>query len=166
MENQININKDKYYCYIIRSINPSYPNSTYNGSTNNLVRRLRQHNGEITGGARATRGKGPWVYLAVWEGFESKIEALSCEWRIKHPTNSRVRPSKYNGVKGRIKSLNLLIGLDSWTNKGIGMGTNPLNQYNLCIDEEFIGLVELDKKINKKVNLEIKILEITNIIKN
>jgi structure-specific endonuclease subunit SLX1 len=160
MEQQNN-DLDKYYCYIIRSTNPAYPNSTYNGSTNNLTRRLRQHNGEIVGGAKATKGKGPWVYLAIWEGFESKIEALSCEWRIKHPTNQRKRPSKYNGIKGRIKSLNLLIGLDCWTNKGIGMGTNSINQYNLYICEEYIDLIENNEN-NKKENLLIKNLNEKN----
>ncbi len=154
INNQKEKKSDKYYCYIIRSTNPNFSNSTYNGSTNNLVRRLRQHNGEIVGGAKATKGKGPWIYMAIWEGFSSKIEALSCEWRIKHPTNTRKRPSQYNGVKGRIKSLNLLTGLDCWTGKSTGMITGI--QYNLYIDKELIELVQLD---NKKSNLEIKNLD-------
>lgn len=149
MENVINNNK--YYCYIIRSTNPAFSNSTYNGSTNNLVRRLRQHNGEIVGGAKATRGKGPWVYIAIWEGFQSHREALSCEWRIKHPTNSRKRPPQYNGVKGRIKSLSLLVGLDCWTNQSGGMING--NQYILYLDENLLDLVDLE---TKKPNLEIK----------
>lgn len=145
------INNNKYYCYIIRSTNPNFSNSTYNGSTNNLVRRLRQHNGEIVGGAKATRGKGPWVYIGIWEGFQTHKEALSCEWRIKHPTNSRKRPSQYNGVKGRIKSLNLLIGLDCWTKQSSGMING--NQYILYLDENLLELVDLNIK---KHNLEIK----------
>lgn len=151
-----NNKKNKYYCYIIRSTNPKFLNCTYNGSTNNLIRRLRQHNGEIVGGAKATRCKGPWVYIGVWDGFSSHQEALSCEWRIKHPTNSRKRPSQYNGVKGRIKSLNLLKGLDCWTGKSTGMGEMFLNQYNLYVDKELIGLIDLN---NKKSNLEIKSLD-------
>jgi predicted GIY-YIG superfamily endonuclease len=146
--------KDKYYCYIIRSSNQSFSNSTYNGSTNNLVRRLRQHNGEIVGGAKATRGKGPWIYIAVWEGFQSHREALSCEWRIKHPTNSRKRPPQYNGVKGRIKSLGLLVGLDCWTNQSSGM-ENGLD-YKLYLDENLLEFVNLE---TKKPNLEIKKLD-------
>lgn len=146
-----NENISKYYCYIIRSTNPAFSNSTYNGSTNNLVRRLRQHNGEIVGGAKATRGKGPWVFIAVWEGFQSHREALSCEWRIKHPTNSRKRPPQYNGVKGRIKSLSLLVGLDYWTNQSSGM-ENGLD-YKLYLDENLLELVNLE---TKKPNLEIK----------
>lgn len=143
--------QSKYYCYIIRSTNPAFSNSTYNGSTNNLVRRLRQHNGEIVGGAKATRGKGPWVYIGIWEGFQTHKEALSCEWRIKHPTNSRKRPTQYNGVKGRIKSLSLLVGLDCWTNQSSGM-ENGLD-YKLYLDENLLELVNLD---TKKPNLEIK----------
>lgn len=151
-----NIKGNKYYCYIIRSTNPNFYNSTYNGSTNDLVRRLRQHNGEIVGGAKATRGKGPWVYIGIWEGFSSHKEALSCEWRIKHPTNSRKRPPQFNGVKGRIKSLNLLTGLECWTGKSTGMGINLNSNYSLYLDKELIGLV--DKNL-KKPNLEIKLLD-------
>jgi len=155
MENINNINHivkiNKYYCYIIRSLNPAFSNSTYNGSTNNLIRRLRQHNGEIVGGAKATRSKGPWEYIAIWEGFQSHREALSCEWRIKHPTNSRKRPSQYNGVKGRIKSLGLLVGLDCWTNQSSGM-ENGLN-YKLYLNDNLLELVNLE---TKKPNLEIK----------
>ena len=151
-----NDKNNKYYCYIIRSTNINYPNSTYNGSTNNLVRRLRQHNGVITGGAKATRGKGPWVYISIWDGFLTHNEALSCEWKIKHPTNTRTRPSKYNGIKGRIKSLSLLIGLDCWTKQSVGMGININNQYNLYVDGKLIELVDIQ---NKKQNLEIKLLD-------
>lgn len=144
--------KDKYYCYIIRSINPKYSNHTYNGSTNNLTRRLRQHNGIIVGGAKSTKNKGPWEYLAIWEGFDNKKEALSCEWKIKHPTNTIKRPTKFNGVKGRIKSLNLLLNLNTWTNQNGGMGTNP-NQYILYVDSNYIELIN---QIVKKENLIIK----------
>lgn len=143
--------QNKFYCYIIRSTNPIFLNSTYNGSTNNLVRRLRQHNGEIVGGAKATRGKGPWVYIAIWEGFSSHKEALSCEWRIKHPTNTRKRPAQFNGVKGRIKSLNLLLNLDCWTKQSSGMVCGL--EYVLFVDENFINLIDLE---TKKTNLEIK----------
>lgn len=142
---------NKYYCYIIRSTNPAFSNSTYNGSTNNLVRRLRQHNGEIVGGAKATRNKGPWVYIMVWKGFQSHNEALSCEWRIKHPTNKKTRPAQFNGVKGRIKSLNLLLNLDCWTKQSSGMECGL--DYILFVDENLINLIDLEIK---KPNLEIK----------
>lgn len=144
-------NKERYYCYIIRSTNPLFINNTYNGSTNDLTRRLRQHNGEIVGGAKATKGKGPWVYLAIWKGFKTHKEALSCEWRIKHPTNTKKRPKKYNGIEGRIKSLNILINLDCWTKQSSGMESGL--EYNLYIDDNYIDLVNQELK---KKNLNLK----------
>lgn len=153
-DNNNNNYESKYYCYIIKSTNPAFPNSTYNGSTNNLVRRLRQHNGEIVGGAKATRGKGPWVYFCVWEGFQTHREALSCEWRIKHPTNTKKRPAQFNGVKGRIKSLSLLVGLDNWTNQSGGMSSGL--DYNLWIQDDLVELVGLVEPELKKPNLAIK----------
>mgnify|MGYP000750748809 CR=1 FL=1 len=71
-------------------MNKVEPNKTYIGITNNHTRRIRQHNGEIVGGAKATRGKGPWIPYIVLEGFRTRCEALSCEWRIKHPTLSLI----------------------------------------------------------------------------
>jgi len=147
------INKDKYYCYVLKSTNPDYPNLTYNGSTNNLVRRLRQHNGEIVCGAKATRGRGPWQIYIVLEGFQSSREALSCEWRIKHPTNTKIRPSKYNGVEGRVKSFNELICLDNWTSKSTGLCSG--NEYKLYLHPEHFELIDFNIK---KPNLEIKII--------
>lgn len=155
----MNNDSNKYYCYIIRSINPAFSNSTYNGSTNNLIRRLRQHNGKIAGGAKATKGKRPWIYIAIWEGFESRREALCCEWRIKHPTNTKIRPNKYNGVIGRIKSLNLLTGLSYWTKQCFGMECGF--EYNLYIDDDLIELINLE---NIKSNLKIKKLQELKII--
>ena len=139
---------NNYYCYILKSDNPLYSNLTYNGSTNNLKRRLRQHNGEIVGGAKYTKNKGPWKYYVILEGFKNKNEALSCEWRIKHPTNKRKRPIQYCGVKGRIKSLNILLNLDKWTNKcDFGLINN---KYNLYIQKEYIELIE---KINENITI-------------
>lgn len=50
---------------------------TYVGSTTDPKRRLRQHNGEIRGGARATRGF-KWRLVAVVSGFKNRSEA--CRW--------------------------------------------------------------------------------------
>lgn len=148
MDNNI---KNKYYCYILRSVNPLHLNKTYNGSTNNIKRRLRQHNGIISGGAKATSGKGVWIPYVIIEGFESHKEALSCEWRIKHPTNTKRRPSKYNGIKGRVKSLNIIINLDNWTSKSSGLISN--REYNLYIEDEYLDLIDIE---NKKDNITIK----------
>lgn len=69
-----------YVCYILSN----RVSHTYVGITNNLNRRLRQHNGEIKGGARATRGKGPWFVEGHITGFRAKRDCLSFEWHMHH----------------------------------------------------------------------------------
>ncbi|NBX74956.1 MAG: hypothetical protein EBQ92_00170, partial [Proteobacteria bacterium] len=108
--------QDTWYCYILRNTNEEYKNLTYNGSTNDPWRRLRQHNREIVGGAKATE-KGKWEIYVLLTGFVNHNNALSCEWKIKHPTNKKQRPKKYCGVKGRVSSLNEVLTLDKWTNQ-------------------------------------------------
>ena len=52
---------------------------TYVGWTNDLARRLRQHNAGT--GARSTRGRA-WVILHT-EAFATRVEAMSREWYLK-----------------------------------------------------------------------------------
>ena len=106
-----------WYCYLLHNTQPQYKRSTYNGSTNNPLRRLRQHNKEITGGAKATsRCNGGWEFCALLSGFDSHKNCLSCEWRIKCPSGRPGRrDSKYNGPAGRVSSLNEVLPLEKWT---------------------------------------------------
>ena len=73
--------------YLLRSL--AAPGKTYIGYTNHPNRRLRQHNGELKGGARKTRFSRPWTMVLFVHGFSSKIEALQFEWAWQHPTMSR-----------------------------------------------------------------------------
>ena len=86
-----------YYCYCLyNNIN----NKTYIGSTNNKIRRLRQHNKEISGGAKYTTSQQvTWTYLfyITCPEFDQRT-ALSFEWHLKHPTSS----PKIRGPIGRI----------------------------------------------------------------
>ena len=50
----------RYFCYLLTSCDPRYKNHTYVGFTVNPKRRLRQHNGELTNGAKRTTRKRPW----------------------------------------------------------------------------------------------------------
>lgn len=57
--------------------------SLYTGITNNLERRLRQHNGELWGGARYTHSRRP-VELLYIEKYPTRKEAAKREWFIKN----------------------------------------------------------------------------------
>ena len=48
-----------WYIYVV----VCFDNSLYCGITTNLERRLKQHNGEINGGAKYTRGRRPCRYV-------------------------------------------------------------------------------------------------------
>jgi putative endonuclease len=60
---------------------------TYVGWTNDLARRLAQHNSGK--GARSTRGRA-WVVLHV-ESFATRQEAMSREWHLKRDRGFRRR---------------------------------------------------------------------------
>jgi predicted GIY-YIG superfamily endonuclease len=110
---------DQWYCYILRNKQAQYAHLSYNGSTNDPKRRLRQHNEEIKGGARYTHGRGGgWEIYALVTGFPDHVNALSCEWRIKH-TNGRPgkRDAHHCGTVGRIRGLDHVLRLDKWTGK-------------------------------------------------
>jgi predicted GIY-YIG superfamily endonuclease len=92
------------YCYIIYS--PS-KNRTYVGYTVEPTRRIRQHNGIIKGGAKATSIASDWRFLSIITSDSpafTNILALSIEWHLKHPSGKR-RDPKYWGVDGRLKGI-------------------------------------------------------------
>jgi predicted GIY-YIG superfamily endonuclease len=94
-------------CYILCS---DIGNTTYNGYTNNITRRLRQHNGEIKGGAAATRNK-KWHYIVIIKSDDpvfTKEKAMSLEWYIRYPTARKPRPTQFKGAQGRIDSLEMV----------------------------------------------------------
>jgi predicted GIY-YIG superfamily endonuclease len=70
----------RFSCYVLRS---EKGGRRYVGMSVDPKRRLRQHNGEIVGGARATRAGRPWRHAAVLSGFACMREALRAEWRLK-----------------------------------------------------------------------------------
>jgi len=97
----------KYFCYFLGQVaSRNGRGPTYNGYTVNLNRRLRQHNGEIKGGAFATKEKGPWHFIAVLtcESWTS-VRAMQVEWLCRYPTRKKPRPQCFAGPEGRMKSL-------------------------------------------------------------
>lgn len=99
---------ERHACYILRC---TQSGRTYNGYTNHMARRLRQHNRELVGGARATGRGGPWEVIAVVVGDAAftHTRALSLEWHIRYPTGRRPRPRSYDGAGGRIAGLALAL---------------------------------------------------------
>lgn len=72
------------YCVYLLCNNAN--NCTYLGITNNSDRRIRQHNGELVGGARYTRAKkgtGQWKYHLKILNL-TKSESLSLERTAKN----------------------------------------------------------------------------------
>ena len=52
--------------------------NNYLGSTNNPSIRLKEHN---SGQTSATKGKGPWSILKIWE-FDNIVQAKRIEYKI------------------------------------------------------------------------------------
>jgi len=67
-----------YYVYLLRCAD----GSLYAGITTDPARRLRQHNGELPGGARYTSVRRPAAFAAVWEAPD-RSAAARLEYRLK-----------------------------------------------------------------------------------
>ncbi len=67
-----------YYTYIIECSDKTL----YIGKTTNIEKRLRQHNGEIKGGAKYTRSRRP-VKMILTEEHSSLSAALKREIELK-----------------------------------------------------------------------------------
>lgn len=91
--------------------------STYVGATVDRNRRLRQHNGALKGGAKATSRKpGDWIRHCYVSGFPDNHAALSFEWRWK----SLSRKKEYKllpPLERRLEALQELLSLDRPTSK-------------------------------------------------
>jgi putative endonuclease len=119
-----------YVCYLLKS---ETSNRTYIGVTTNLKKRLRQHNGEICGGAKYTRSHRPWKPVLCVSGFYTKNQALSFEYRVKKKKNSKNKLVTVFLLNNRIKNFIDVLTLDKFTSKCI----NPKDAiYKISIFEE------------------------------
>ena len=105
------------FVYLLHSTS----NATYVGATVDLEKRLRQHNKEIKGGARATSIKVEqgelWERACYVEGFPDWQAALQFEWRWKQL--SRKLPAKLFPLKRRMIALKQLLELERSTSKAV-----------------------------------------------
>ena len=98
--------------------------STYIGATVNLDKRIRQHNKEIKGGAKATSIKVEqgevWKYICYVENFPNYNEALKFEWRWKQISRLIQKSNvTINPREKRFEALKKLLNLDKSTSKAI-----------------------------------------------
>lgn len=94
------------YCLVSNS------GSTYIGATVDVDRRLRQHNGEITGGAFATKRGSGWRRACHVVGFPDEKAALQFEWRWKHLSR---KEAAHNPMERRIAALCTLVNMEKAT---------------------------------------------------
>lgn len=89
-----------YTCYLLNS--ESNPNHTYIGITNNPEKRLKQHNGIISGGAKATRKFDDWEMIQKISLID-KSTALRFEYQWKRAKGRKARLEKIEELKKLFK---------------------------------------------------------------
>lgn len=96
--------------------------ATYVGASVNVDHRLRQHNGELSGGARATKAKlhlGKWKRVIYVSQFPTWQAALQFEWRWKQITRKIKTSQNHSPVQRRLLALDTLLTLSQSTTKAI-----------------------------------------------
>jgi len=94
--------------YVLTTAAP--PRKRYTGASKDLARRLRQHNGELKGGARSTRGRKWKAWLTV-KGFATWGECLSFERALKKAFR------ECRGERGR--AVDRLCASAKWCGRGL-----------------------------------------------
>lgn len=73
-----------WFLYLLRTGN----GSLYTGISTEPQRRLRQHQGELAGGAKALRGKGP-LQLVWQQEMPDRASASQAEYQLKQLTKQQ-----------------------------------------------------------------------------
>jgi structure-specific endonuclease subunit SLX1 len=100
-------------CYLLGTCDGG-SQKTYVGITPDLDRRLKQHNGLMSGGAKATHGR-TWKRLCHVRGFPDHVAALQFEWRWKQIS----RMMDGNPLQRRFRALDKLMSLDRPTTAAV-----------------------------------------------
>ena len=74
---------NNWYLYMVQTSN----GLLYTGISTDPQRRLRQHSGELAGGAKALRGKGP-LTLVYQQPVADKSTAAKAEYQLKQLSRS------------------------------------------------------------------------------
>lgn len=108
----------EWRCYLLETVTGSP--KTYVGVTPDLDRRLRQHNGELAGGAAATHGRS-WRRVCHVRGFPDHRAALQFEWRWKQIS----RRLTGTPMERRAKALQTLLAMERPTSAAADYSTWP-----------------------------------------
>jgi predicted GIY-YIG superfamily endonuclease len=127
----------QYFVYLLETLSKR---ATYVGATTDPVRRLRQHNKELVGGAHATGMRvvqgDSWRMVCHVSQFPTWNAALQFEWRFKQLTRKLKNApdgsaSKMTPLESRITALEQLLAMDKPTTKAVPYadwpnGTGPI----------------------------------------
>ena len=106
-----------YVVYLLQSHNLSYI-----GMTNDFEKRWKQHNQILKGGAKYTKQYNDWTPICIVDGFQTKQEAMQCEWRLK----------RARGYLKRVKYVSQLFDTaERWTKKSPLIKQQNLRVYAL-----------------------------------
>lgn len=111
-----------WYCYCLESSTKT----TYIGATVNPDRRLRQHNKELKGGAKATARSEGWKRICCVTGFPDERSALQFEWKWKRESKRH----KGTPLEKRFLALECLLNAEKTTKT-----SEPFSTYDapLCL---------------------------------
>jgi structure-specific endonuclease subunit SLX1 len=113
-----------FYCYLLATRSGRV---TYVGATTDPDRRLEQHNGKRSGGARATsiqvaRGE-EWKRICVITGIPEWRSALQIEWRWKQLSRKLNTPRL--ALHRRLRALHTLLAMEKPTQTAIPYEAYP-----------------------------------------
>lgn len=75
--------EQQWFLYMIRTAS----GQLYTGISVDPLRRLRQHQGELKGGAKALRGKGP-LQLVYQQAYADRSTASKAEYHLKQQSKA------------------------------------------------------------------------------
>ena len=105
-----------WYCYLLHCVKKD---KTYVGATIDPDRRLKQHNGLLSGGAKATKGH-EWERRCLVGTFPDETSALQFEWKWKNLSKKQ----KGSPLQRRFAALDFLMKSEKSTKNSI-----PFDQY-------------------------------------
>ena len=111
---------------------------TYIGQTEDLYRRLRDHNSGQ--GARETRGKGPWLLVAYVEGFGNNETAR------RHFEDDWQESNKYRFTQARQQ------------------GTMPSTPIMLSAAEDLIAAARSNSTLRAYAGLDLKLVQHADLV--